>query len=147
MKSDAYEKALDLIALADHSSRMMREKLIRKGYSREEVNEAVGRLCREGYINDGKLLHSYVGFLANRKCYGRPRIRLASREKFDAEIIENGLEEALEEQSFLENALKYAEKYKGKGKDYMVRRLKYLGHSTHDIITVVNEVFGKEDNE
>ena len=147
MNQDAYKKALGILALSDHSTKMLKEKLRKSGYEQQDVDSAVERLVKEGYVNDKRLFFSYVSYLAEKKHFGAMRINISVREKFYKETVEEYLNEALSEQDFAGNAMEYAEKHKAKGKDYMIRRLKYLGHRTNYIITVINEVFGREETD
>ena len=147
MNQDAYKKALGILALSDHSTKMLKEKLRKSGYEQQDVDSAVERLVKEEYVNDKRLFFSYVSYLATKKYYGVIRIKMAVKEKFDSKTAEDYLSDALAEQDFLENAMNYVEKYKKKGRDYMIRRLKYLGHRTNHIITVINEVFGREETD
>lgn len=51
-KSSALGAAVALLARRDYSERELRDKLSRRGYLNDEVDEAVLRLQQRGYLND-----------------------------------------------------------------------------------------------
>ena len=51
-KPTALVKAVDLLAQQEHSEARLREKLIRRDYAAEEIDEAVTRLKEKHYLND-----------------------------------------------------------------------------------------------
>ena len=50
-KPTALVKAVDLLAQQEHSEARLREKLIRRDYAAEEIDEAVTRLKEKHYLN------------------------------------------------------------------------------------------------
>ncbi len=84
-----------ILALRDHSERELREKLLRKGYSREEVEETVEKLRNMGYLNDRDFALKFA--VEKRK-------KLFGRIKIEYELRRKGIEQAM-----VEEALKAAE--------------------------------------
>ena len=56
----AYDKALSLLAVREHTAKEIREKLLKRGYGDEEVDDAISRLLEEGAIDDARYVESYV---------------------------------------------------------------------------------------
>lgn len=56
----AYDKALSLLAVREHTAKEIREKLLNRGYGDEEVDDAISRLLEEGAIDDARYVESYV---------------------------------------------------------------------------------------
>lgn len=54
-KPTALAKAVDLLALQDHSEAKLREKLRARGYDRGEVDAALDTLKARRYIDDGRV--------------------------------------------------------------------------------------------
>ena len=50
MAQSAYDKAVSLLAMREHTKNELKDKLEKKGYREDDVIEAVSRLEREGYI-------------------------------------------------------------------------------------------------
>ena len=56
----AYDKALSLLAVREHTAKEIREKLLKRGYGDDEVDEAISHLLEEGAIDDARYVESYV---------------------------------------------------------------------------------------
>ena len=70
----AIRTGLNIIGYKDNTEKMLREKLARRGYDCDVVEDAVGYLKSKGYLNEMKMLDSAVHSLALSKLYGKPRI-------------------------------------------------------------------------
>ena len=90
----AYDKALSLLAIREHTAKEIRLKLIGKGYGGEEVEEAISRLLEEGAINDIRYIESYVRS-RNRK--GGESVRLMMLKLKDKGVCSTCLESFLSE--------------------------------------------------
>ena len=49
---DAYDRALKLLAMREHSVKELKNKLVSKGYGKEEIEDAVQMLIGEGSLSD-----------------------------------------------------------------------------------------------
>ena len=62
-KKTALMTAVDLLARQEHSEKKLREKLLRKGYADDEVQQAIGRLVEKHYLNDADACARQFEFL------------------------------------------------------------------------------------
>ena len=62
--------AVRLLARRDHSEWELRSKLKQRGFSPEEVDEALGRVKSEGYIDDERMKMHAIEKLIREKHYG-----------------------------------------------------------------------------
>jgi len=68
---DAYLRGLHLLARRDHSVAELLGKLKAKGFPPQAAEEAVKRLCRQGFLDDEKFAARWVeSALANGRGYG-----------------------------------------------------------------------------
>lgn len=82
----AFLKACDLLSYRDHSSRELIVKLRQKGYA-DGAEQAVERLCEEGYVDDERFARSYAAELVRVKHFGKRRIV--------TELMKKGIDPAL----------------------------------------------------
>lgn len=132
-EDEAFRAALRILSSGANSSRMLREKLCRKGFSKEDAAAAVERADDAGLIGDRRLFFSHAEYLARKKFYGKNRIRLALMQKFDREIVERFFEEAVEELDFASYAVTLAGRYAGRGREYVIGRLQRAGYASSEI--------------
>lgn len=60
MKTTVKKEALKILAKKDISSKSLKEKLLKKGFSIEEINEEIENLTKKKIINDNKLKERMV---------------------------------------------------------------------------------------
>ena len=125
--------ALLILRSGDNTRRMLREKLERKGFSKESVEYAIERVCAAGLINEERLFTRYAQYLAEKKCLGPIRVRQEIARRFDKEIVEMMIADALAEIDFSSIAQRVAEKQKNRDMDFTVRKLRRLGFYTEHI--------------
>ncbi len=140
----AYERS------APHSAKMLREKLKRKGFGNTEIEAVFGEMRRAGVLNEEKMLVNYASYLADRKFFGKIRIRTELLRKFDREVVSEYFEEAVEEIDFKENARNLAEKYgkRGGGKppEAIARYLSSHGYAANEIAYAIRKSGQTNDN-
>ncbi len=108
---DVMNSASNILVFADNTEKSLREKLSRKGYNDELIESAVLKLKEAGLINDARLIKSYTEYLADKKLYGKARIKLELQKKgFERELIGQKLDECVEDVDFKENCLKLVRK-------------------------------------
>lgn len=79
--------AVKLLGFCDRSEKEIREKILKKGYSEEECEEAIS-FCREyGYINDERYAAHFVHDAVELKKWGKTRIRMELKCKGVADEI------------------------------------------------------------
>ena len=109
--SEVMNAASNILVFADNTEKSLREKLERKGFDPELIDKAVEKMKAAGLVNDARLIKSYSEYLANKKLYGKARIRLELQKKgFDRELINEKLEDSVSEVDFKENCLKMIRK-------------------------------------
>ena len=131
----AYVKAMALLAISDMSERKLREKLAAKGFSKEEIYEAVEKLESEGYLSDDRLIENLVNYYSKKKYYGKYRIKLELISKFDRESVDRAFDSVCEVIDFRAFAAEFAlkETRKGTDREKLIRKLQRLGHDTSSI--------------
>lgn len=140
----AKEYAVKLLGFCDRSEKEIREKIIKKGYSEAECEEAIA-FCREyGYIDDSRFAGHFVHDAVNLKKLGKARIKMELRQKgVNEEAIEEALCTIEGERELLKSemerrfgSLDFADKkVKNKVFGYFARR----GFKTTDILYAMNE--------
>lgn len=139
-RPSAYDAAMNLLAFGDNSEKMLREKLARKGYEPSEIADALTTLREKRYISDARLMERYAAALSSKKYYGAYRIRMEMLRRFDRESVEAYFDDAIREIDFKEQAKRCAEKNARKGREYLIRRLRYLGYDREQIRAAVNQI-------
>ena len=105
--------ASNILVFADNTEKNLRDKLTRKGFNDEAIDAAVNKMKEAGLINDARLMQSVSEYLADKKLYGRARIKLELQKKgFDKQLIGENLNECVSNVDFKENCLKLVHKKK-----------------------------------
>ena len=109
--SEVLSAASSIIVFADNTENKLREKLLKRGFEKEYVDVAIERLKSAGVVNDERLIFTAVEAIANKKLYGRGRIKLELQKMgFERSLISDCFEECTEDIDFKENCLKLAVK-------------------------------------
>ncbi len=138
----AKDYALNLISFRDRSEKEIREKIIKKGYSEEECEDAIA-FCREyGYINDERFADHFVHDSVELKKLGKSRIKQEMRLKgIDEKVIEQALSFVTDEKEMIKSEINRRfknldftdKKVKNKVFGYFARR----GFKAHDILSAM----------
>lgn len=108
---DVMASASNILVFADNTEKSLREKLARKGYDRELIDTAVNKLKEAGLVNDARLMKSFSEYFADKKLYGKARIKLELQKKgFDRQLIGEKFDETVQDVDFKENCLKLVRK-------------------------------------
>lgn len=111
--SEAVASASNILAFADNSEKRLREKLAVRGFDDGIIDAAVNKMKSAGLINDARLIRSSGEYLAEKKLYGKSRIKLELQKKgFDRRLIDEELDRGLEDVDFKENCVKFIKKKK-----------------------------------
>ena len=103
--------ASNILVFADNTEKNLRDKLTRKGFNEEAIDAAVNKMKEAGLINDARLMQSVSEYLADKKLYGRARIKLELQKKgFDKQLIGENFNECVSNVDFKENCLKLVHK-------------------------------------
>ena len=92
--SEAAVRAVSLLAFGDNTARGLRDKLRRKGISRDAADEAVRFCVEKRYINEQEHLRRLMEQMCDKKKYGLRRIRQEVYQKgFSEETVAAVFEE------------------------------------------------------
>ena len=95
LSEQCYSKALELLASQEHTRLLLSDKLVRKGFPREIVNEQLQALIEEGSLDEGRYARAFIESRLRRKIEGRMMMaaRLAAK-GVDSAIAAQALDEA-----------------------------------------------------
>ncbi len=68
--SGCYDKALSLLARAEHSRRLLEAKLVKKGYEAKAVEDALDRLESQNLLNDLRYAETWASFRMRKRGEG-----------------------------------------------------------------------------
>ena len=77
----AYDKALSLLAMREHTAKEIKDKLTRKGYSDDDITDAVERLISENAISEERFAESYIRSRMRKNPEGKPVLMMRLRER------------------------------------------------------------------
>lgn len=140
----AKDYAAKLLSFCDRSEKEIREKILKKGYSETECEEAIA-FCREyGYIDDNRYAQHFVHDAVELKKLGKARIKMELRQKgIDEEAAIEALDAIGDEREMLKSEMQRRfgnldftdKKVKNKVFGYFARR----GFKPRDILYAMNE--------
>lgn len=139
----AYDKALSLLATREHTAKEIERKLLDKGFSLPEIEEAISSLLSKGYLSEERFAESYIRSRLKKKAEGRQILKLRLREKgTPASVADYYLSLAWEEKLYLESLRKeFSSLLAKKGKDKAIAKLISKGFSISEIREVAEENF------
>ncbi len=136
---DAYDKALSFLAQREHTEKEIRSKLRAKGYSGEEIDQAAERLVREGSLSEKRFASAFIRSRLRKNPEGRSLLLMRLKEKGSPEdIAREAIQEAWEEESYIEPLRKAAEGYMRRGRD-PVACLMRKGFASAEIKAALNQ--------
>ena len=110
----AFDKASDYLGSRMHTKKELFDKLLKKGYPKDVILKAIGKLEEYHYVDDG--LYSKQ-FMTENKRYSKRMLENKLRAKgVDQDIVSGAIDEYVSDESEFELCFKLAEKYV-KGKD------------------------------
>ncbi len=132
---DAYDKALSLLSEREHSVKNMKEKLLKKGYTPLEADEALSSLIKENSISDSRFAESWVRSTLKKKVCGRYILNQRLLEKgVDKATAEEAVNNAWENEEYLpvlkKEYSRLCEKY---GSEKAVMKLRIKGFTSREI--------------
>lgn len=80
MNSDICKKSLSLLVIREHSRFELQQKLLQRGYAREEIIFVLDQLIEQNFQSDERFAEVYVRSRSS-KGYGPERIRLELQHK------------------------------------------------------------------
>ncbi len=107
----AYDYSLFILNLSMRTESDLREKMIRRGYYSNIIDEVVARLYKDKYLDDQHYAEVFIESMKRYKYYGSYMIKKKLYEKkLPKEIIEKKLAELLTSDEEKEIATRYVEK-------------------------------------
>jgi regulatory protein len=145
----AYDYALFLLNLSMRTERELREKMAKRGYFPEVIDQTVVRLLKDRYLDDAHYAEVFIESMKRYKYYGVFMMKKRLYEKkVPKEIIEDKLSELLTEEDERDIATKYVVKefgpleevvkYDYEEKQKVMRRLMARGFSLDIAKSLVN---------
>lgn len=143
--NDVRVRAMNLLAMREHSYAELTDKLVQKGFDKIQVDDVVWRLREENLQSDERYTEAYVRARAARG-FGPIKIRLELSARGVSDAIVRTHFASLPE-SFWQSAIQTAwhKKYRGQfdgsinEKAKSVRYLQYKGFAHDDIYNMINE--------
>lgn len=81
MKISAKDQAVKFLSAYDRSEKELADKLLKKGYSEEEVSDAIAFCIEYGYLNDERFAERFYHDAVELKKLGSARIKAELRRK------------------------------------------------------------------
>lgn len=107
---DAYDRALKLLAMREHSVKELKNKLVSKGYGKEEIEDAVQMLIGEGSLSDKRFAYAFVCSRLRRNPEGKAILCMRLKEKgVPSDIAASVLSECWEGGEYVPYLKNYAE--------------------------------------
>ena len=132
-RSSCTSAALRILQSGANSGFMLREKLRRKGYAPDEIEDALREVTDAGLLDDKRLFFAHAEALATRKYYGKRRVYMELMRKFDRPLVDAYFEEAVEEIDFSAYCLILAKKNGKKEREALAAKLSRQGYAANEI--------------
>jgi regulatory protein len=111
-----YERALGLLAAAEHCAKALERKLLFRGYSEEEVAGTLKRLTDENILNDRRFAELWIEFRQRRKDEGARRLAAGLlRRGVDRHTAEEAVKAAVQTEGYRACLLRAQEKALARG--------------------------------
>ena len=116
MIAEALTKARRYCAVQERCHQEVRDKLYTWGSHQQEVEQVIGQLIGEGYLNELRFAEHYAVSKFRQKGWGRVKIREALKfKKVSAPCIKNGLA-AIDDEEYMAYLASAVEKLRSKTK-------------------------------
>ncbi|WP_193071940.1 regulatory protein RecX [Brevibacterium sp. FME37] len=123
----AKKTAMNMLAMRDHASGELRDKLLKRDFLPEAVDELIAKLQKSRLLNDEEFAHRYVRAHRERRKLSRTALKRELNKKgLPAEIVSDAVEDVDGEDDL---ARQVAEKKAAstRGLDYEIRERRILG--------------------
>lgn len=135
----AYNKAVELLARREHSHYELKNKLLGRDYTEQEIEPALIQLEQENYLSDVRFAESYVR-LRVEKGFGARKIKAELYEKgINSELASLVLAKIEDWQPIIEAAYqkRFIKRSEDVNKEKVYRFLSYRGFTSEQIRRVV----------
>ncbi|MCI7606426.1 MAG: recombination regulator RecX [Spirochaetales bacterium] len=135
MAQSAYDKAVSLLAIREHTKKELKEKLENKGFQEAEISSSLERLEKEGYISEERFAEVFIRSRLKKSPEGYTLILCRLMEKgCPRDIAYRALDEAWENKLWLDPLKKELESLtRRKGDTYALVKMRQKGFSNHEI--------------
>ncbi len=142
---DAYDKAISILALREHSSKELKGKLLAKGYKEEEIDSAIKTLKEEGYLSDERYAECFVRSSLRKRAEGKSFVMMRLQEKGIAKTLaSDSVNAAWGNEEYLPTLQKeWSKLYKKYGEEKAEAKLRAKGFTSSEI----RKVREREDEE
>ena len=107
---DAYERAIKLLALREHTEKEIRIKLKERGFPADEIDKAIDRLLEEGSLSEKRFAESYIRARLRKNPEGRSILRMRLIEKGSPKsVADSVLADVWESESYIRPLAEYYE--------------------------------------
>jgi regulatory protein len=141
----AYDKALELLARAEHSDGKMRQKLFKRGFSTTVTEKVILTLKKKGYIDNKRYAEQWIHTRIRRYPEGRAALVAGLlRRGVDRDTAEHVVRREVTEevvQNNLQRAFQMCEAKFGDDRIKLYRALLRRGFRSGDIKTVLGQEF------
>lgn len=135
MEKSAYDKALKLLALREHSYKELETKLKERGFNKSEIEAALSRLVEENYLSEERFVRSFVYSRVRKNVEGKTMLLSRLNEKgVSREVAEPLINEYWENEEYLEPLYKKWNSIKEKsGEEKATLKMRSKGFSSYEI--------------
>lgn len=137
-RKKAIRSAMNMLEYATCSRARLREKLVRKGYGREDVEAALSYVVEQGLLNEARDAAHAVEYLANARLYGKRKIVESLLAKgYRREHIAAA---DWEELDFTSICLQYLERHQKSDREKTIAAAKRRGFAMSEILAALAEM-------
>ncbi len=135
MKKSAYDKALKLLTLREHSYKELEAKLVERGFNKNEIENALSLLEEENYLSEERFVRSFVSSRLRKNVEGRTILLSRLSEKgVKREVAEPIIKEYWENEEYLEPLFKKWNSIKEEsGEEKATIKMRSKGFSSYEI--------------
>ena len=131
----AYDKAVSLLAAREHTEKEIRNKLDARFFTPSDIDEAVERIKREGYLSEERFAEIFIRSRLRKLPEGRAILSMRLRERgCPDDISRRALAEAWEREDYLEPLVSYLDELiRKKGEDSAYAALYRKGFTSSEV--------------
>lgn len=106
------DQILNLLSYRDRSCYELKERLLKKGYQEENINQAISHLLKLGYLNDEEFASKWVKSRIKHRPRGRNLLKKELYSKgVDQEIVDKVVNNLVDDYQELETGISLAKKW------------------------------------
>lgn len=132
-----FDVALDYLTKCARSEKEVKDKLYKKGYTTDEINDTLSKLKEYHFIDDKEYIKTFLSFYKSKFGEKQLEMKLTLIKGVDKELVKEVLSEQLDENEEIEKATNFAKKYFTQKK---------LDFSRENVAKVGNWLYGKGFN-